>query len=141
MRGLDPTTFFALHGRRGASRRSAIVPLALTKADAPQLPRALRLDFAMIRRLAPVALAGAFVAGACNGASISLAPIYALQIGVAPRRCPCSPPPIVIGSALGVYPVGRLSDRMDRRLDDGVAMGSARWSNSRSGRHRATGGR
>ena len=30
---------------------------------------------------------------------------------------------IVIGSALGVYPAGRLSDRMDRRVLMAVAMG------------------
>ncbi len=121
MRGIDPTT--ALPFTVGSALSAlAIVPLAMTKADAPELPRAVRLDFAAIGRLAPVALAGAFVAGACNGSSISLAPVYALQIGVAPHDVPFFTSAIVIGSALGVYPVGRLSDRTDRRAIMAVAM-------------------
>jgi MFS family permease len=100
----------------------AIVPLSMTKSDAPEMPRAVRIDFGMIGRLAPVSLAGSFVAGWCNGSSTSLAPLYALQIGVSPRAVPLFTTAIVIGSALGVYPVGRLSDRMDRRLIMAVAM-------------------
>ncbi len=122
MRGLDATTFLPFTVGAAFTALS-IVPLSLTKSDAPQLPRALRIDFGMIRRLAPVSLAGAFVAGACNGASISLAPLYALLIGVPPRSVPFFASAIVIGSALGVYPVGRLSDRMDRRVLMAGTMG------------------
>jgi MFS family permease len=121
MRGLDPATALPFTVASALSALS-IVPLAMTKADTPELPRAVRLDFAAIGKLAPVALAGSFIAGACNGSSISLAPLYALQIGVPPRAVPFFTSAIVIGSALGVYPVGRLSDRMDRRVIMAVAM-------------------
>ncbi len=123
MRGLDPTTFLPFTVGSALSAL-AIVPLSLTKADAPQIPAAVKLELAMFRRLAPVALAGAFVAGACNGAAVSLAPVYALRIGVAPQTVPFFTSAIIIGSALGVYPAGRLSDRMDRRLVVALAMGA-----------------
>jgi MFS family permease len=121
MSSLDPRTFLPFTVG-SAFYALSIVPLALTKADAPELPSLVRVNFASIRKLAPVSLGGAFIAGACNGASISLAPVYALQIGVAPGKVPLFTSAIVIGSALGVYPVGRLSDRVDRRLIMAVAM-------------------
>ena len=121
MSGLDPTTFLPFTVG-SALYALSIVPLSLTKRDAPELPSVGRVDLAAIRALAPLSLAGAFIAGACNGASMSLAPLYALQIGVAPGKVPLFTSAIVIGSALGVFPVGRLSDRIDRRLIMAVAM-------------------
>ena len=93
----------------------AIVPLALTRSDAPELPRSVRLRLSFLRSLDTLALAAASVAGAANGAAISLAPVYALQIGVKPASVPFFTASIVLGSALGVFPVGRISDRLDRR--------------------------
>ena len=103
----------------------------------PELPRAVRLDFPARSPLAPVSLAAAFVAGAANGASISLAPVYALQIGVDPRAVPLFTSAIVIGSALGVYPVGRLSDRIDRRAHHGGRDGRRRGDGIRAGARRS----
>ena len=93
-----------------------IVPLSMTSADAPELPRTVKLRISWLLTLSPISVAAALVAGATNGAAIALAPIYALQIGVEPSAVPLFTAAIVIGSALGVYPVGRLSDRIDRRV-------------------------
>lgn len=98
------------------------VPLTMTSADAPELPREVDFNLAWLFRLSPISVAASFVAGATNGASISLAPIYALQIGVEPSSVPFFTAAIVIGSALGVFPVGRLSDRVDRRAIMAVVM-------------------
>jgi MFS family permease len=65
---------------------------------------------------------GALIAGVANGAAYSLSPIYALGIGVEPQSVPLFTAAIVAGSALGVYPVGRVSDHMDRRLVIVVVM-------------------
>jgi MFS family permease len=65
---------------------------------------------------------GALIAGIANGAAYSLSPIYALGIGVEPQSVPLFTAAIVVGSALGVYPVGRISDHMDRRLVIVVVM-------------------
>jgi MFS family permease len=47
---------------------------------------------------------------------ISLGPIFAVGIGMSPDVAPQFTAAIVVGSALGVFPVGALSDRIDRRL-------------------------
>ena len=66
--------------------------------------------------MAPVAAAAAFLVGAANGSYWSLAPVYALQVGLAPGQVGVMMTATILGSALAVYPVGRLSDRFDRRL-------------------------
>jgi len=93
-----------------------IAPLALTQAEAPPPPTSVRLRPIWLAKLAPVAVAAAFVAGAANGATASLGGIYALRIGVAPQFVPVFTSAIVLGSAIGVLPVGLLSDRFDRRI-------------------------
>ena len=100
------------------------VPLTMTSAEAPELPREVDLNLSWLFALSPLSVAASFVAGATNGAAISLAPVYALQIGVEPSSVPFFTSAIVIGSALGVFPVGRLSDRMDRRAIMAVTMGA-----------------
>ena len=93
-----------------------IAPLALTQAEAPPPPSSVRLRPLWLAKLAPIAVAAAFVAGATNGATASLGGIYALRTGVATQFVPVFTSAIVMGSAVGVLPVGLLSDRFDRRL-------------------------
>jgi MFS family permease len=106
----------------GALLALAIVPMAMTNVDQPAQPKSIRLRLPWLVRLAPVAALGALIAGVANGAAYSLSPIYALGIGVEPQSVPLFTAAIVVGSALGVYPAGRISDRVDRRLVIVVAM-------------------
>lgn len=100
----------------------SIVPLALTNVDPPAPPRFLRPRLLWLVRLAPVSAAGALVAGAANGAVWALGPLYALGLGMKPSAAPLFTSAIVFGSALGVYPAGFLSDRIDRRFIIAIAM-------------------
>jgi len=94
----------------------AIVPIAMTNVDPPAQPGAIRPRLLWLVRFAPISCAAAFAAGAANGASISLGPIFAVGIGMSPDTAPQFTSAIVVGSALGVFPIGALSDRVDRRL-------------------------
>ena len=106
----------------GALLALAIVPLTMTSVDPPAQPKSVRLRLRWLVRLAPVSAFAALAAGAANGASFALGPVYALQIGMKPSAVPLFTAAIVVGSALGVYPAGFLSDRMDRRVIMVVAM-------------------
>jgi MFS family permease len=99
----------------GALLALGMVPLAMTSVDPPVAPKSIRLRLPWLIRLAPVSALGALVAGVANGALFALGPVYALQIGVDPPAVPLFTAAIVAGSALGVYPAGRISDQMDRR--------------------------
>ena len=106
----------------GALLALAIVPLTMTSVDPPAQPKSIRLRLPWLVRLAPVAALGALIAGLANGAAYSLSPVYALGIGVEPQSVPLFTAAIVAGSAFGVYPAGRVSDQMDRRLVIVVTM-------------------
>ena len=106
----------------GALMALAIVPMALTRVDPPAPPRTVRPRLFWLARVAPLACLASFAAGAANGASISLSPIFAAAIGMAPENVPLFTSAIVLGSALGIFPIGAISDRVDRRLVMAVAM-------------------
>jgi MFS family permease len=93
-----------------------IVPLAMTNVDPPAQPKSVRPRLIWLMRLAPVSALAAVIAGFANGAVYAMGPVYALQIGLTPAAVPLFTAAIVVGSALGVFPAGRISDRMDRRL-------------------------
>jgi MFS family permease len=100
----------------GAVMVLAIVPMAMTRVDPPAQPRSVRPRLLWLARLAPISCAAVFAAGAANGASFALGPVFAVEIGMTPDRVPLFTSAIVLGSAVGVFPVGALSDRVDRRL-------------------------
>ena len=94
----------------------AIVPIAMTTVDPPAQPRSVRPRLLWLIRAAPVSCVAVLAAGAANGASFALGPVFAVDIGMTPDRAPLFTSAIVVGSALGVFPAGVISDRLDRRL-------------------------
>ena len=109
-------TGFAAFSVAGALIALAIVPMAMTSVDPPAAPLSVRPRLMWLIRMAPVSCVAALGAGAANGASISLGAIFAVGVGMSPDTAPQFTAAIVVGSALGVFPVGMISDRVDRRL-------------------------
>jgi MFS family permease len=107
---------FAVFDVAGALLALAIVPMAMTKVDPPAQPRSVRPRLIWLARVAPISCFAALAAGAANGALFALAPVFAVEIGMAPNNAPLFTTSIVLGSALGVFPIGMISDRVDRRL-------------------------
>lgn len=93
----------------------AAVPLALTLTPHPPAPRMPRLRIGQLYRVSPAAVAGCFGAGFANGAFWSLAPVYAKDSGMPLGLIPLFVSLVVIGGALAQWPMGRISDRIDRR--------------------------
>ena len=106
----------------GALLSLAIVPMAMTSVDPPANPRSVRPRLLWLVRLAPLSCLAVFAAGAANGASFALGPVFAVGVGMSFDTAPLFTSAIVIGSALGVFPAGALSDRIDRRLVMAVSM-------------------
>ncbi len=107
---------FASFAVAGALMAAATVPMAMTKVDPPAQPRSVRPRLVWLVRLAPLSCFAVLAAGAANGALFALGPVFAAEIGMTPTSVPLFTASIVLGSAFGVFPIGALSDRVDRRL-------------------------
>ncbi len=113
---------FAPFAAAGALLALAILPMAMTSVDPPAQPRSVRPRLVWRIRLAPLSCLAVLAAGSANGASFALGPIFAVGVGMSSDNAPLFTSAIVIGSALGVFPVGAVSDRIDRRLVMAAAM-------------------
>lgn len=102
------------------------VPLALTRADAPEAIEATRIDFARLYQTSPIGVAGCFVVGLTNGSFWSLAPLFVQSGGGDESQVALFMSVTVLGGALGQWPLGTLSDRIDRRrVIQAVGLGAA----------------
>ena len=93
----------------------AMLPMAFTKAEPPPRPRSISLRLPWLIRVAPVAGVSVLLIGCANGSFWALAPVYGLSLGLSPGKVATFITAVIIGTALALYPVGKLSDRMDRR--------------------------
>jgi len=94
----------------------AALPIAFTVAASPtpaafEAPR-LRKLYA----ISPVGVAGCFAVGLANGAFWTLGPVYAQNEGFNLTEIAVFMSVVVLGGALSQWPIGSLSDRMDRRI-------------------------
>lgn len=93
----------------------AAVPLALTLSPSPAAPMRPRLDVRKLYRVSPAAVAGVLGAGLANGAFWALSPVYARDSGLPPSLIAAFVSLAVLGGAFAQWPIGRLSDMVDRR--------------------------
>lgn len=93
----------------------ALVPVLLTQASAPNPPKRDPLNLRELWRTSPLGLLGSFCAGLVNASFYSLAPIFALGLGLSIRETSTFMASVIFGGLLLQYPVGHLSDRIGRR--------------------------
>jgi MFS family permease len=104
----------------------AVVPVSLTAADAPPAPKTVKLNIRWLYQISPVAVGGCFVIGLANGAYTGLAPVYAAAGGLSVANVAFFMSGTVLGGALLQWPLGRWSDKVDRRwIIIGAGAGAA----------------
>ncbi|WEX07778.1 MFS transporter [Chelativorans sp. AA-79] len=94
----------------------AAIPIALTSSAQPPLPAEVRLRPIRLVKLSPVGALGCLVVGLSNGAFWALGPVFAADVGLGTTRIAVFIGVTVLGGALSQWPLGRLSDRLDRRV-------------------------
>ncbi len=92
------------------------VPVALTRATQPQPIDYIHIRLGHLYRRSPVGLVGAFIVGAVSGAVWSLAPVFFSGGGASTGDIAVFMSVLVVLGAVGQWPLGLISDRMDRRL-------------------------
>ena len=93
----------------------AILPVSATRLTPPVLTVAPKIHLLEICRAAPSAAAGAVLAGLALGAFWGLGAVYAASLGLDRAGIGVFMAVTIIGGAALQLPIGRLSDRGDRR--------------------------
>lgn len=105
---------------------ASIFPVSMTRNIAPAPTQDVRIRARYLIALSPVAMVGALAIGLTNGAFWSLGPVFAQRDPSDTGMVAAFMSTSVIAGALGQWPLGRLSDRVDRRVVIiGAAMGAA----------------
>lgn len=93
----------------------ALVPVALTRSDAPKPIETARLNIPRLFKLSPVAAVGAPMVGLANSSFWAVGAVYAQQLGYETALIAAFISAVIVGAALLQWPLGWLSDRIDRR--------------------------
>lgn len=101
----------------------AIVVIANTRSDPPDKGTKISLRVRGVFADSPVSVVGAVIIGIVGTNILSVAPFGAAQIGIHPTDIAIIIGSIYLGRVLLQYPVGLLSDAMDRRVV--IMFGSA----------------
>lgn len=92
-----------------------LVPVGFARLPQPNPLLMPPLDIKRLFAIAPVGASACITAGLAHGAFWALAPSYALSLGFDARQLAFLMSVFVLGGALLQWPVGRISDRVDRR--------------------------
>ena len=94
----------------------ALLPTALSSSAMPAPPAQAKFDVLGLYRRSPVAVVGAFLAGAMSGAWLNLGGVFTQKIGLSTAEGATLLAALLAGSAISQIPIGRTSDRIDRRI-------------------------
>ncbi len=104
----------------------ALVMVSFTRAEPPQPAPPTRMPFRELAHAAPIAVAGCVLSGVIFGAFYALVPAWMQGAGVALETIGLFMFAAVAGGLAFQVPVGRLSDRLDRRqVAAGLGVGVA----------------
>ena len=93
----------------------SVVPVGVTLLPQPVPQVAPQLRFRRLLRSSPVGMAGVATVGLANAAFWTLGPVYAISLGFSTTGIAFFMSAFVLGGTLIQLPLGRFSDRLDRR--------------------------
>jgi MFS family permease len=93
----------------------AVIPVALTRRVGPQLSDVVSLSVVRLYRASPLGTAGTAASGLLLGALYTLGPAFALEVGFSTADSALFMSAVIFGGVVLQWPLGRLSDRLDRR--------------------------
>lgn len=101
----------------------AAVPILLSITPQPMQAAPVRLTLRELYQVSPLGLIGASTAGLLQGAVFGMGAVYARSVGLSVAKVSVFMFILVVAAALFQWPVGKLSDRVDRRkVITGIAL-------------------
>ncbi|HWD50074.1 MAG TPA: MFS transporter [Rhizomicrobium sp.] len=108
-------TSFSLFSLAAIFYSLCLIPVGLTRTPQPARADVPALDPFKLFRISPVGVAGCIAVGFANAAVWTFAPVYAEDHGMTRGLLAAFMATFTLGGALSQIPIGRFSDRMDRR--------------------------
>jgi MFS family permease len=93
----------------------ALLPTAMSTAASPRPLQDVSLDVKGLYANSPVSVAGCLLCGVANGAWGTLGAVYGARIGITTAEIALMMSLVVVAGAAMQLPIGRISDRTDRR--------------------------
>ena len=93
----------------------SLVPVVLTHVQGPDISRIRPLPLKELYRISPLGVVGCFGAGIMSGSIYGMGPIYGHEIGLTIFQVSLFMGAAILGGLILQWPIGRLSDRFDRR--------------------------
>ncbi len=112
---LASPTVFTLFAVATLSMSLATIPVALTRSAQPAPVTLVNFRPLALYKVSPVGIVGVTMIGVANGAFWSLGAVAVVGTGLTTRDAALFMSIATVGGALMQWPVGRLSDRVDRR--------------------------
>jgi MFS family permease len=112
---LDEPSNFLLFSVASILVSLAAVPVALSKSSEPAPIESVKINFRRLYETSPAGVVGCLAVGLANGSFWALAPVFARGDGGDVSTVAIFMSVSVIAGAIGQWPLGRMSDRMDRR--------------------------
>jgi MFS family permease len=93
----------------------SVAPIHLSASPAPVFSSTPRMSLRQLFKASPLGCVGIFFLGAIFGAQFGMGPVYGTEVGLTPAEISIFIGAIFGGGLVLQYPIGWLSDRMDRR--------------------------
>jgi MFS family permease len=110
------TSGFQLFVVIGIMLALSLVPISLSGTSRPKPPEDVKLDMGAVWAISPLACIGAFTIGLTNSAFRLVGPLYAHDVGLNVTEVAIFMAAGILGGATLQYPLGAMSDRIDRRI-------------------------
>lgn len=118
---------------------SAVFPIALAGSSTPSPLTGVGFDLGSLLRRSPVAFIGTLLSGIIAGAWLNFSAVYARMSGLSETGGANLIAAITVGSIVAQFPLGRVSDFVDRRLvmvfTCGLGIVAAGWLAMLDGSH------
>lgn len=93
-----------------------LVPVTLSRSSAPAPEHPVLMKLSALYRISPLGIAGSFGSGLALSAFWAMAPVFCRTVGLSENVTAVFMSSTVVGGLVLLWPIGRLSDRLDRRM-------------------------
>lgn len=92
-----------------------VVPIAITRVTEPRIELVVPVQLSELARISPLGIVGALSSGIVTGAFWGMAPVFGQHLDLSDGDIALLMSSTILGGVLLQWPIGHLSDRIDRR--------------------------